>query len=907
MTTSDAPEARPLIPSKISPPQTSPHVLSRPRLEAALLDAASKPLCIVRAPAGFGKTTLMSHWRRRQPGRVAWLSLDELDNDATLFGRYLTATLSHQAPELQGPLSRAEEALSDYDLIWLTGKLCNELSALDQQLILVLDDYHRVQNEQIHEALRFLIQHQPPALRLFILTRSEPPLGLANWRVRGMLHEIGADELGFTLEEARQFLHEKNDLRIDDPQALQETLQRLKGWAAGLQIIALSAPPKDSFNDYLRRFNGAHAHVLDFLAEEVLSKQSPERQAFLLKTSVLERFNSELAQALTEQKESFGMLQDLEKGGMFIAPLDEYRTWYSYHPFFAEFLRHQLQLQASPQAIVDLHRRAYEWWLQKAQTAEALTHLLQVGDPALIAETLSVHGWALFEQGQLSLIEQCLDALPEAAIANDNRLALLRAWVCLTQADPGSLEEALNQAEQRLPDQQEETQWRQVSAEISALKAQLYATVEDIEAAHNHARQALAISSSASNAAAIALSVLGETHVCRGELDQARDAFIQAEASARAANSMHGLLWTLGQQADVLRHQGDLLGCHQQQTIVLQLAREHHLAQTPVMEFIHRQRADLLIEWLQCHEAAQHCDAGLRIVEHLEPHCAIPLNALKASIALQQGEAGAAETYLRKNTLLMREHRCHSDWRALSASIQLRYWRQQRSLSAINEWLSAEPAPSPAPSHFQQRRARNLAFALLSLDRSHEALQILQPLTSQARQFGLRLCEMENQILATWACLRLGKEDEASNALLRALQLADPMRAIASLLQAPEWLLEFYGAMMEDSRLSSAERRHLQRVLELSKRQHRPQKKTRNMPEQARALALTPKEWEVLRLIGEGSSNERIAERLYVAPSTVRSHIKHVYQKLGISSRVEARRVSLDLSQGRVAGLGEQG
>ncbi|WP_020408576.1 HTH-type transcriptional regulator MalT [Hahella ganghwensis] len=916
MNTNHLPEARPLIPGKIIQPHVDTTALNRPRLDALLNEATNKPLCIIRAPAGFGKTTLVAHWSSHQPVRTAWFQIDELDNEPSGFGRYFLASLQQQLPELEQPLQHMHEALHLYDLIWLVGKLCNELSTLDQRVILVLDDYHHIRNEKIHQALRFFIQHQPAQLHLYILTRGEPPLGLANWRVRGVLQEIGTEDLGFTLEEAQQFLQNsanrqlsdhsssttnKSPLTIDQ-QSLEQVLQRLNGWAAGLQIIALSAPTQDSISHFLQHFNGTHAHVLDFLAEEILFRQPRLQQDFLLKTSILERFNPEIATAVTGVEDSFSQIQELEKRGLFLVPLDEYRRWYRYHPFFAEFLRHQLGVTLPAEQIRSLHQKAHDWWRDQHQVGEALGHALAITNTDLIIETLTLQGWSLFEHGHITLIERCLRALPAEDIGQNHQLTLLRAWVCLTQADAESLHSVLQQAEQQLPDQVEEWHWRKVSAEIHALKAQLSAIVEDTQAAEVHALKALNTApKSAHNVHAAALAVMGEVNVCKGNLETALNHFIRAESEAREAQSIQSLLWTMGQQADILIQRGDLSEAYQKQADTFQVARAHQLTQIPVMEFAHRRRAELLLEWLQFHEARQHCDTGLQIIEHLDEHCRVPINALLAQIAMHQENIEKASDLISQNNDLLSRHSCHSDWKALAAATQIRLWMHAGNHNALRHWLSQQPRIEDAPNHFRQTELRNTATAMLACSYFEAAVEILNPMIQQAYSHGLRLSEMRGHLLMAWACRASGDQNSARASVVKALVLAEPMRAMASFLQMPEPVIELYQSTQDD--LTPQQCRHMQRIMEVSRRQQRPLRKQDDIPEQAKALALTPKEWEVLRMIGEGKSNEGIAESLFVAPSTIRSHIKHVYQKLGISNRQEAQRISRELSHGRLPGL----
>jgi LuxR family maltose regulon positive regulatory protein len=893
----DFPDARPLIPSKIRMPRVDSLTLSRPRLEVVLDQVASIPLGILRAPAGFGKTTLMTYWAHRQVSRLAWYSLDELDNDPPLFSRYLLLTLKQQLPELQTDLDRIEEVMHLYDLMWLIGKLCNILNKLEQQIFLALDNYHLINQEKIHEAIRLLVQHQPSSLHIFVLTRGEPPLGLAKLRLNGLVHELIADDLKFTQDEAMQFLSERVS-QTPDTALLHAVFDRLNGWPAGLQIIALSAPTAHSITNFLSQFNGTHAHVLDFLAEEILSKQTAPLQEFMLKSSVVDRFNAELATAVTGMEESFSLIQLLEKRGLFISPIDEANQWYRYHPFFVEFLQHQLNLRYPRSDIDELHMNAYHWWLNNNTLQDALQHVLLSQNVDLMVETLETHGWTLFQQGHMTLIERTLAILPANIIAEHYKLALLKAWVSTTQADTGALQQALSQVEQQLPSKVEDKKWRCVSAEIYALKAQMCAAAEDIPSAKRYAKQALKdASNGGSNANAVALSVLGEVHVCEGRLAKALASFQKAEKIARESHSIQALLWAMAQQADILFYQGDLIESYQHQTTLFQVASEHFLSQIPVMEFIHRRRAELCLEWYQLHEAKQHCDSGLKVIEPLESHCKLPINAINALISIHQEHFDTAQQYLDLNSRIMKETTCHTDWISLAMHAQLLYWHKQDNISAIRNWLTQQTLDANIENHFEQKRGLNIALAMLYVGYSQPALGVLHHILQLAQKKGHRFCELKAQIYSTWALFALGKKQLAAQALQTALNLAEPMRIVTSFMIVPEPVTKFYHQVFQSGDLSSVESRHLMRVLELTKRRHQTNKAQVSLPEAISTLALTAKEWEVLQLIGQSQSNEAIAEQMHIAISTVRSHIKHIYQKLGITSRAEGKRVAQTLQQ----------
>jgi len=897
----ELPDARPLIPSKINLPRLDTNVMSRPRLEATLDHTANKPLGVLRAPAGFGKTALMAHWCHRQVSRMAWYSLDELDNDPILFGRYLLAVLHKQLPEVQTELSRINEVAHLYDLLWLTGKLCNILNQLEQQIFLVFDNYHVIDHKKIHEALSLLLNNQPLSLHIFILTRGELPLGLARLRLSGQVQEIQADDLKFTNEESKQFLVERVTLKTDSP-LLGDVLDRLNGWPAGLQIIALSAPTADSISYFLRQFNGTHAHVLDYLAEEILNKQTEKLQEFMLKSSILERFNADLAEGVTGMPESFSLIQSMEKRGLFISPIDESNQWYRYHPFFGEFLRHQLNIKHSGESIKQLHMCAYQCWLNKKVLQEALQHLLLCHDMELIVSTLETHGWTLYEQGHITLIERSLAVVPIHLISEHYKLALLKAWISTTQADADALQQALSQVEQQIPQPVEDKQWRQVSAEIFALKAQMCAAVEDIQVAKHYANQALKDASTpSSNATAVALSVLGEVNICEGDLGKASRAFQKAERVAREVRSIQALLWAMAQQSDILFYQGELVESYQHQTTLFQVASENFLSQIPVMEFVHRRRAELCMEWLQLHEANQHCESGLKVIASLEVHCQLPINAIRALVAMHQESFDKAQEYININSRIMKEMTCHTDWVALAMNAQLVFWFKQNNEGAIRNWLSQQTLDVTIKNHFQQKRGLNIAFAMMSVGYYQPAVGVLQHIQQAAQTKGHKLCEFKAQLYIAWARNMMGDKTLALTALHHALSLAEPMRIVGTFLLVPNCLVELYAEALDSKELKGAEKRHLLRIMELTKQRAQPTKSQSDIPEAVRALALTAKEWQVLQLIGEGGSNEAIAEQMHVAVSTVRSHIKHVYQKLGITSRAEGKRIAQTLRQHQIS------
>jgi LuxR family maltose regulon positive regulatory protein len=345
-----------LLATKLQPPPRRRQGVYRARLLRQLEQNLGR-LNVVSAPAGYGKTTLLLDWLEQTPLRACWLSLDEADNDLKRFLRHLVAALqgAAQAPGVQAP---ANEALPEA----LTPVL-NALAQPGPPVVLVLDDYHLIENEAVHEAVRFLLEHAPARLRLLVGSRVDPPLGLARWRARGELTELRAEALRFSRDEIRAFLEEVMGLALA-PADLQTLERRSEGWIAGLQLAALSLKGRQDVSSFIERFTGTDRYVLDYLTEEVLMRQPPETQNFLMLTAVLDRLSGPLCQAVTGMADAQERLEQLERDNLFIVPLDSQRVWYRYHPFFRDLLLHRLE-RARPDLIPELTRRAKAWLAER--------------------------------------------------------------------------------------------------------------------------------------------------------------------------------------------------------------------------------------------------------------------------------------------------------------------------------------------------------------------------------------------------------------------------------------------------------------------------------------------------------------------------------------------------------------
>src|SRR5215467_5490171 len=371
-----------LLATKLDAPHPQQGFVARARLVAKLDEGLARRLILVCGPAGFGKTTLLADWTRRGNRPVAWVSLDAGDNDPARFWRHVVAAMDRACPgigERAGPLL-GPPAPSSFE--GLVSALINELSAQpgDPELLLVLDDYHLIDTRLVHSPLEFLLEHLPPGVHLVLVGRSDPPLPLARLRASGQLAELRADDLRFTAEEAAALLREA--VGADLPSSAVAALAaRTEGWAAGLQLAGLSLRGQADVTGFVAAFSGSHRFVLDYLAEEVLERQSDQLRGFLLETSLLERLSAELCDAVTGRADSQAMLEQVERANLFLVPLDEVRGWWRYHHLFADLLRARLQHER-PGRVPQLHRNAAAWYDEHGLADDAVRHALGAGDRA---------------------------------------------------------------------------------------------------------------------------------------------------------------------------------------------------------------------------------------------------------------------------------------------------------------------------------------------------------------------------------------------------------------------------------------------------------------------------------------------------------------------------------------------
>jgi len=417
-----------LVWSKLRPPAPQAGLLPRARLQMRLQACLQGKLCLLDAPAGFGKTTLLAQWCAGPgAGRAAWVSLDKGDNDPTRFWMHVVEAFRIAEPDVGAIALQALQRPSADLYRAVLPSLLNELGTIDSQLVLVLDDYHLVTNAACHQTLDFFLDHLPPGVHVALSTRADPPLSLARMRAGGELAEIRFAELEFTDEEASALLNGSMGLRLaaEDVERLAE---RTEGWPAGLYLAGLSLRGRQDASGFIASFHGDNHHVADYLGAEVLARQPEAIQTFLLRTSVLERLSAPLCDAVLEAEGSSELLGELERSNLFLIPLDDHREWYRYHHLFAQLLRVDLG-HREPELLPVLHRRAAAWHQQAGNVEEAIHHATAAGGFGEAATLIARHWLGYWRRGRLATIARWLDELPDEAITANPPVAYVAAWI----------------------------------------------------------------------------------------------------------------------------------------------------------------------------------------------------------------------------------------------------------------------------------------------------------------------------------------------------------------------------------------------------------------------------------------------------------------------------------------------
>ena len=885
-----------LIPSKLSRPVRLEHTVIRERLLAKLSGANNYRLALITSPAGYGKTTLVSQWAAGMSD-LGWYSLDEGDNQQERFASYLIAAIQ----QATGGHCEASENMVQKrqyaSLSSLFSQLFIELSEWQRPLYLVIDDYHLITNPVIHDAMRFFLRHQPENLTLVVLSRNLPQLGIANLRVRDQLLEVGSQQLSFTHAETKQFF----DCRLASPIEVAESSRLcddVAGWATALQLIALSARQRNNATQHsARRLAGINAsHLSDYLVDEVLDNVDRETRNFLLKSSLLRSMNDSLIARVTGEENGQMRLEEIERQGLFLQRMDNSGEWFNYHPLFCSFLRQRCQWELAAE-LPEIHRSAAESWMAQGFPSEAIHHALAAGDPKMLRDILLNHAWGLFHHSELALLEESLSALPWESLLENPRLVLLQAWLMQSQHRYSEVNTLLARAEQEMTSEMDAS----LHGDFNALRAQVAINDGDQDEAERLSTVALEELPLANfYSRIVATSVHGEVLHCKGLLSQSIAVMQQTEQMARRHDIWHYALWSLIQQSEILFAQGFLQAAWECQEKGFQLIREQHLEQLPMHEFLLRIRSQLLWAWARLDEAEAAARTGIEVLSGFQPQQQLQCLTLQVQCSLARGDLDNARNHLNRLENLLGNGAYHSDWVSNADKVRVIYWQMVGDKKSAANWLRHTPKPEFANNHFLQGQWRNIARVQILLGEFDSAEMMLEELNENARSLRLMSDLNRNLLLLNQLHWQSGNKNEAQRVLLEALQLANRTGFISHFVIEGEAMAQQLRQLIQLNTLPELDQHRAQRILREINQHHRHKfahfdesfvERLLNhpeVPELIRTSPLTQREWQVLGLIYSGYSNEQIAGELDVAATTIKTHIRNLYQKLGVAHRQDA-------------------
>lgn len=870
----------PLVATKLYIPPPRPNVVLRPRLIAGLNAGLHRKLTLIAAPAGFGKTTLLSAWVAGCARPTAWVSLDAGDSDPARFLAYLVAALQTVAPTigagvvgtLQAPQLPPTEAM-------LTA-LLNDIATVPDPFVLVLDDYHVVDATPVDDALTFLLEHLPPQLHLVIATREDPPLPLARLRARAQLTELRAADLRFTPAEAAAFLTQVMglDLSVDDIAALES---RTEGWIAGLQLAALSLQGQHDVTTLIQSFTGSHRFILDYLVEEVLEQQSERVQTFLLRTSILDRLCGPLCDAVVRDPAASGQttLEYFEHANLFLVPLDNERRWYRYHHLFADLLRQRLHQRAASfpgdaaGEVAALHRRASVWYEDHGLALEAFQHAAAANDVERAAWLIEGAGMPRHFRGAVTTILDWLHSLPRTVLDARPTLWWRYASLLLVTGQTTGVEEKLHAAEAALHGTEVGDTTRTLIGQIAATRAMLAMTRYQGETMLAQSRRALAYLPPNNVALrATANWTLGVAYQHQGDRAAARHAFTESIALSQACgDTFTTIMATIG-LADMQTADNQLYAAAETFQRVLHLLGDPPL---PVACEAHLDLAHISYEWNDLAAAERHGRQSLHLARQYDRGIDrfVICEVFLAQLKLAQGDVTGASALLVAASQSARARNFVQRVPEVAAAQVLTLLRQGHLVAAAQLAESHDLPLSQARVHLAQGNPST-------------ALAVLEPWRQQVEAKGWADERLKVMVVEAVAHYAHGETDEAVQVVGDALALAEPGGFIRRFVDEGPPM----ARLLREAAARGIALEYTQQVLAAFSPAGPSQSLPGRVdgPQSTFVEPLSGREREVLHHIADGLSNQEIASRLYLSLHTVKVHSRNIYGKLGVHNRTQA-------------------
>jgi len=884
-----------LLRTKFYVPPIRSTQIARQRLSDLINTGMEQSLILVSAPAGYGKTTLISSWLKEKQIPSAWLSLDGGDNDPVRFLQYLITALSPLASGIEVEAYGMLQGIQPAQFEYVINLMVNELASFPEPFVLVLDDFHVIQSESVQKILAYLLEHLPPQMHLALLSRTDPPLPLSRLRARNKLTDIRADQLRFTREEIAAFLNDVMGLALsaDDLSAMET---RTEGWIVSLQLAALSMRSSKDIHGFVSAFTGSHHYVMDYLVDEVLGLQPKKVCDFLMQTSILDQMCGPLCESVIdadpeEPVDGQAMLEALERMNLFVIPLDDERCWYRYHHLFADVLRKRLE-QYYPGSLPRLHQRASLWFEQNGLIPEAIRHSLTGGDQDRVIQLIEQYGPILVLSGEYNALSNWIKAV-ESRSQTHPWIHIMKAWLFILTGQPERAEDLLQIAEKLISSLEAEPQNKLMQGAIATGRAYRSFINGDTNRTATFARQAMedlpGVDLISRSIRSIATALLGDASLMNGELEEARQVYTEARKIGQAAGDVHVIMVVNCSLGRILVEQGLLHQAAELFAEALQMATRPDGRKLVTAGEVYAELSQLSYEWNNLDttlEQVHSCITLCRQWGH-QPFQAIG-SIMLARLEQVQGHPEAALEAMNIAENLTREHHFAFKYTVWVKHALVRLWIAQGDLEKASHIVQESAITIKDEISFQREPEFLALLRLLLAQGDYDASLVLSrrilEKAETARQTGRMI-----EVLVLQALIFEGRKelDQALTALKKALSLAKPERYIRAFVDEGEpmaRLLHLARSRQIETEYVSA----LLSVFEKATGSTQPPPKLLTEP-------LTARELEVLKLIEAGCSNQDIAGKLFISMPTVKRHISNIYAKLGVESRTQAVAIGKEL------------
>ena len=895
----------PVLSTKLYIPRLRPYVVSRPRLLEKLNEVKERKLALISAPAGFGKTTLLSDWISQVRMPSAWVTLDAGDNDSVHFLIYMIASL-HQINKDVGRVALTMlETPQPPPVETVLAALINDIASIQKDFVLVLDDFHLVTAPPVHKATLFLLEHLPRNMHLVITTRSDPPLPLGRLRSLNQLVELRMADLCFTTDETSVFFNKKLSLGLSHGEIVMLE-SRTEGWIAGLQLAALSMQGRKDVVGFIKEFKGDNRYIFDYLMEEVLTRQPEHIQSFLIQTSILDRLSGSLCDAVTGQKNSQQILNDLEKADLFIFPMDNERQWFRYHHLFADLLEHRLR-QTHGHLLPELRKRAGKWCVQSGMKDQAVNHAIAAGDTEWAISLIEEIAEDIWDRGQQAKLLKWFEDLPDELIDSNIQLCILYARALNVSGHQEAAEKKLQMAQNLLDSAEDRITVtsssvsgppfklgkQELKGRIAAILSFVAAYKGDMFQLMRYARQAMeSLHEKDLTWRAVTALALGFVHGWSGDGDlmSARYAFSEAKRVSEISGNSYFYLYASSCLAGIDALQGRLAQAEETYRYLLSYAEENGMSQTSMAGSILGSWGGVLCEWNKLEEGIRLIEKGIKLAAL--GHDAVLLASNRIQMARSSFLTG---DFKRAQRIVQEIEKAASEFQIppwiihWASALKAEIWLASGDMEAVSRWVN-ERELDINDELTNRREHEHIALSrfLMAQDRLDEAEPLLTRLIRSAES-GTRVYSLI-QIRLLKALIAHQRDDKkaALEELRQALYLGEPGGFFRSFIKEGHRVAELLEIVLEEEKAGRTGKKaefsqtYIKKLL-LAFKAEVPPKKVDGLAE-----PLSERELEVLALIAGGLSNQEIAQKLFISLNTVRTHTKNINSKLNVHSRTQA-------------------